>query len=198
VDMVPHIDFKGICNSSEKKTVVFTSFVEALEASKNFLDASQMNPVAVYGKTNSELNKTIQMFEKQEDLNPLIATYQSLSTAVPLVMADTMIMINAPFRAYIHEQAISRIHRLGADTQTTVWEASLDTGQEPNISTRSGDILAWSQQQVEQIMGIKSPFEVEEGDGRVTVANEDYGLANTVTVTDVLAGSKESPSYMDW
>lgn len=198
VDMVPHIDFKGICNSSEKKTVVFTSFVEALEASKNFLDASQMNPVAVYGKTNSELNKTIQMFEKQEDLNPLIATYQSLSTAVPLVMADTMIMINAPFRAYIHEQAISRIHRLGADTQTTVWEASLDTGQEPNISTRSGDILAWSQQQVEQIMGIKSPFEVEEGDGRVTVANEDYGLANTVTVTDVLTGPKESPTYMDW
>jgi superfamily II DNA or RNA helicase len=198
VDMVPYIDFKGVCNSTEKKTVVFTSFVEALEASKNYLDSVQMNPVAVYGKTNSELNKTIKMFEKQEDLNPLIATYQSLSTAVPLVMADTMIMINAPFRAYIHEQAISRIHRLGADTQTVVYESFLDTGKEPNISTRSNDILAWSQNQVEQIMGIKSPFQVEEGDGSVTVANEDYGLENTVTVQEVLQSVKQTPTYLDW
>lgn len=88
-----------------------------------------MNPVVVYGKTNNELNKTVGLFEKDIDLNPLVATYQSLSTAVPLVMADTMIMLNAPFRAYIHEQAISRIHRLGADTQTIVWEAYLNTGE---------------------------------------------------------------------
>jgi len=199
VDMVPHIDFKGVCGSTPKKTVVFTSFVEALEASYDHLTKQEMNPVMVYGKNNSELNKTVQQFDRQEDLNPLIATYQSLSTAVPLTMADTMIMINAPFRAYIREQAISRIHRLGADTQTTVWECFLDTGNEPNISTRSGDILAWSQQQVEAILGIKSPFDVSEDNGTMTVSSEAYELEETYdlkTLERQLINTR--PVYTTW
>jgi superfamily II DNA or RNA helicase len=198
VDMVPHLDFKGVCNSTEKKTVVFTSFVEALEATKTHLNNTGMNPVAVYGKTNSELNNTIRMFEKQEDLNPLIATYQSLSTAVPLVMADTMIMINSPFRAYIHEQAISRIHRLGADTQTVVYEAYLDTGNEPNISTRSGDILAWSQAQVEAILGLKSPYIIENADDGVTISAEEYGLKEEVFIKEAVGRPKGAPIFMKW
>jgi len=199
VDMVPHVDFAGVCGSTPKKTVVFTSFVEALEATKAHLEKSDLNPVVVYGKTNSELNKTVQLFEQQEDLNPLVATYQSLSTAVPLTMADTMIMLNAPFRAYIHEQAISRIHRLGADTQTTVWECHLDTGNEPNISTRSGDILAWSQQQVSAIMGIRSPFEVEESDGTLTVSSEDYEVSATYNLKQEQREVMSTrPQYLDW
>jgi SNF2 family DNA or RNA helicase len=162
VDMVPYIDFKGICESTPKKTVVFTSFVEVLERTKVHLAGIGMSPLVVYGKTNNELATTVKLFERQEDLNPLIATYHSLSTAVPLVMADTIVMINAPFRAYIHEQAISRIHRLGADTQTVVYECRLDTGTEPNLSTRSGDILALSQSMVEAILGITSPYVLEE------------------------------------
>lgn len=198
VDMVPHIDFKGVCNSTVKKTVVFTSFVDALEATHRHLTERGMNPVAVYGKTNSELARSVSMFGNQEDLNPLIATYQSLSTAVPLVMADTMLMINSPFRAYIHEQAVSRIHRLGADTQTVVWEAHLDTGDEPNISTRSGDILEWSQKQVEAIMGIKSPFDIEETDTTLTISSEMYGLGEKHTLPEG-SGFPTLPSYvMDW
>jgi superfamily II DNA or RNA helicase len=174
--MVPHIDFKSVCESTTKKTVVFTSFVEALEAVDRSLSTLGMNPLTVYGKTNNELNKTIRSFENNEDLNPLVATFQSLSTAVPLVMADTMIMIDSPFRSYIREQAISRIHRLGADTQVVVYEVSLDTGDEPNISTRSSDILAWSQEQVTAIMGIESPFEMTTSIESVTISAEGYDL----------------------
>lgn len=199
VDMVSHIDFKGVCGSTPKKTVVFTSFVEALEASYDHLSKQEMNPVMVYGKNNSELNKTIQQFDRQEDLNPLIATYQSLSTAVPLTMADTMVMINAPFRAYIREQAISRIHRLGADTQTTVWECFLDTGNEPNISTRSGDILAWSQQQVEAILGLKSPFDVQEDSGQITISSEAFGIEEHINVAQTVDTYMTTrPTYLDW
>lgn len=198
VDMVQHIDFKGVCNSTVKKTVVFTSFVDALEATQRHLTTQGMNPVAVYGKTNNELARSVELFGNQEDLNPLIATYQSLSTAVPLIMADTMLMINSPFRAYIHEQAVSRIHRLGADTQTVVWEAHLDTGDEPNISTRSGDILEWSQKQVEAILGLKSPFEIDETDTTLTISSEMYGLGVTHTLPKPNTPSVQ-PSYaMDW
>lgn len=198
VDMVPYIDFKGVCNSTVKKTVVFTSFVDALEATQRHLTGEGMNPVAVYGKTNSELARSVNLFGSQEDLNPLIATYQSLSTAVPLVMADTMVMINSPFRAYIHEQAVSRIHRLGADTQTVVWEAHLDTGDEPNISTRSGDILEWSQKQVEAILGLKSPYIIENADDGVTISAEGYGLKEEVFLKEAVGRSKGAPVFMNW
>jgi hypothetical protein len=160
VAMVPYVDFIGVCESTTKKTVVFTSFVEALEATDKHCKFLGLKPLVVYGKTNNELAQTVSRFDKDAVLNPLIATFASLSTAVPLVMADTMIMLNSPFRAYIFEQAVSRIHRLGADTQTVVYQAHLDTGDEPNISTRSADILQWSQDSVEAIMGIRSPFEV--------------------------------------
>lgn len=181
VKLVPHVDFKGVLESTEKKTVVFTSFVEVVETAVTHLQREGFVPLSVYGKTNRELNQTITQFDKKEDINPLIATYDSLSTAVPLVMADTMIMLNDPFRAYIQEQAISRIHRLGADTQTIVYRVVLDTGQEPNISTRSADILQWSRDQVEAIMGFSTPFEIE---GLGVEAWEDpqqtQGLLNTL------------------
>lgn len=161
IAMSQALPYQRILESTEKKTIVFTSYVKALEAMEAHLPSLELQPLTVYGKTNKELNSRIQHFEKQPDINPLLATYQSLSTAVPLTMADTAIMLNPPFRNYIYEQAISRMHRLGADTTVNIYNAVLDTGSKPNLSTRGIDILAWSQKQVEAIMGIKSPFEVE-------------------------------------
>ena len=157
-----HIDYTKIIESTEKKTVIFTSYVNVLETTSHTVANLGYNPMVVYGKTNNELTAIITIFETRDEINPLIATYQSLSTAIPLTVADTMIMVNAPFRDYIHQQAISRIHRLGTDTQVTVYIANLDTNGVPNLSTRSIDILQWSQTQVEQIMNMKSPFPVSE------------------------------------
>lgn len=198
VDMIPFIDFEGICNSTLKKTVVFTSFVEALEECQKYLKNKGLSPLAVYGKTNNELADTVKRFENDINLNPLIATYNSLSTAVPLVMSDTMIMLNAPFRSYIQEQAIARIHRLGADTQTYVYMLSLDTGKESNISTRSIDILQWSAEQVSLITGVESPFEVTESleNMSVTIAAEAYGIEETITIRDVIKDN--TPSWSKW
>jgi SNF2 family DNA or RNA helicase len=188
VKMVPHIDFVSLCESTTKKTVIFTSFVEALKETENVLKDAGLTPLLVYGETNKDLSTIVKKFEIDEDVNPLVATYNSLSTAVPLIMADNMITINAPFRNYILEQAISRVHRIGADTQVNVWMVSLDTGKEPNMSTRSSDILAWSQQQVEKILGISAPFEVTEGfesfgaGQSFQVTMEDYGIVQTVNI----------------
>ena len=174
VDMVRYIDFMAICETTKKKTVIFSTSVDVVEATETRLKSIGMKPMAVYGKTNANLAGIVKEFDRNPKINPLCATYQSLSTAVPLTMADTMIMIDSPFRAYIREQAISRIHRLGADTQTTVYECRLDTGDKPNISTRSADILAWSQQQVSAIMGIDSPFDIAEDAGDLTIATEAF------------------------
>jgi len=39
------------------------------------------------------------------------------------------------------KQAISRVDRLGQDTQVYIYNFYLDTGEESNLSTRSGDII---------------------------------------------------------
>lgn len=189
VAMVPYINFVEICESTTKKTIVFTSFVEALRATEQAVRDAGMEPVMVYGDTNKDLNKIIKDFESNPNTNPLVATFNSLSTAVPLIMADTMIMLNAPFRGYIQEQAISRIHRIGADTQTVIYMMSLDTGTEPNLSTRSSDILAWSQKQVEKILGISAPFEITEGfenleeGGVIKISMESLDICEVIPVS---------------
>lgn len=162
VAMVPHIDWVGIVESTQKKTIMFTSFVEALEVSDAHVRTLGMTPIAVYGKTSNELASIVGRFDKEPKLNPLLATYASLATAVRLTMADTMLVLNNPFRSYIMEQAIARIYRIGQDSQTVVYTTVLDTGDVPNISTRSADILKWSQEMVEALTGVKSPFEMKE------------------------------------
>ena len=156
------IDYVKYIESTQKKTLIFTSYVEVLEFCTKKLTELELKPLAVYGKTNKDLNEIVEKFAKDESLNPLVATYPSLSTAVPLTMADVMIMVNPPFRDYIHQQAISRIHRLGSNTQVYVYIAALDTGDKPNLSSRTIDILKWSQEQVAAITGVKSPFEVDD------------------------------------
>ena len=160
VAMVPYIDWVSIVESTEKKTIVFTSFVEALTATEKMCRERDLEPVGVYGQNSNDLVKIINEFDSNPRIDPLIATYQSLSTAVRLTMANVMILLNSPFRSYILEQAIARIHRKGQDTQTHVYQCKLDTGDKPNISTRSADILKWSAEQVEKIMGFKAPYEV--------------------------------------
>lgn len=153
VDLVKHIPFETIIPEAAKKTVIFTSFVEALKAADTVLKAKGFKPLLVYGETNANLSGIISDFEKNPDVNPLGATYQSLSTAVPLVMANQAIFVNMPFRDHELVQAKARIDRLGQDTPVHFVMILLDTGNEPNISTRSNEILAWSKEMVAAMMG---------------------------------------------
>lgn len=193
LEMVKYIDFDPFFDSSEKKTVIFTSFVEVLEELVTRLTHQGHEVVSVYGKTNALLSATLDRFEKEEDVNPLVATYKSLSTAVPLLMADVQVLIDAPFRDYQLQQTISRTSRLGAYTPTTVYMMQLDTGNEPNISTRSFDILEWSQKQVAAITGVESPFALSEDMDKNELAleglDEDQPPEGEINLR---------PSYMDW
>lgn len=176
VDMVPYIDFIEILESTTKKTVVFSSYVEVVEKTIVTLEKQKLKPLAVYGKTASDLSGIVKRFFDDEEINPLIATFQSLSTAVPLVVANTVILMNSPFREYILNQAVSRVWRLGQDIQTRVFTLVLDTGAEPNISSRSVDILKWTAETVALLTGVTSPLldtKIEQADGGYyTIAQE--------------------------
>ncbi|MGI9210838.1 MAG: DEAD/DEAH box helicase family protein, partial [Methylococcaceae bacterium] len=160
--MARYIDYEAIINSTEKKTIFFSSFIEVIQAAEACLKELRYQSLGVYGKATRQLSQIVKEFEVNPLANPLLATYASLSTAVPLVMADTLVMINPPYRDYVLQQTVSRINRLGATTQTYCYTCILDTGTEPNISSRTVDILKWSQDQIEQILQIQSPYKLEE------------------------------------
>lgn len=169
VDMAPYVDWVGIIESTTKKTIVFTSFVEALTASGAHLAKIGLKPLTVYGANKNEMVSTVSRFEKDLKANPLLATYASLSTGVRLVMADTIILLNSPFRQYILDQAVARAYRKGQDSRVIVYKVTLDTGDIPNISTRSDDILQWSAEQVAAMLGIQNTLEQA-----AVIATEDF------------------------
>ena len=154
LDLATHTEFEPIIDEARKKTVIFSSYIEVVDKIYNDLVAKGYKPLRVYGATNHDLANIVKTFEKDQDANPLIATFQSLSTAVPLVMASAAVMMNRPFRSGELDQAEARIDRVGQDGPVCFYSAVLETDGEPNLSTRSDDIMEWSRKQVEQIMGI--------------------------------------------
>lgn len=153
VDMADSIDFASIIEASASKTVIFTSYVAVLEKTEKKLRELGYDPIVVYGKTNKDLNDLLEKFKTDPLANPILATYKSLSTAIPLVSASSTIFIDQPFRDYIKKQAEARTDRLGQTMPVSFFNCLLDTGKESNISTRSNDILEWSKAQVEAILG---------------------------------------------
>lgn len=144
-----------VINNASKKTIIFSSFVEVVTNLKTQLIQQGFNPLVVYGDTNKDLPKIIDAFDRDDISNPLIATFQSLSTGVRLTMANTIIMLNSPYRDHEYKQAVARAFRKGQDTDVNVINVLLDTGGVPNISTRSKDIADEAANIVALIMGVK-------------------------------------------
>jgi hypothetical protein len=138
------------------------------------------------------LKSIINRFAEDEDLNPLVATFDSLSTAVPLTMASTSVFMNSPFRDHEYKQARARTARLGQKYPCTIWNVFLDTNGEPNISTRSNDIMNWSREMVASMMGTNSHS--------LDVALESFNDGSEVQDDDKVEvdGFIAQPNWMQW
>lgn len=162
MDMIPYIGLDDYIKVSEKKTIIFTDYVEAVDEANQYLTNIGYKPLLVYGKTNNELETIVDKFLNDKTANPLIATYKSLSSAVRLTIANSVILLNVPFRSYILNQAISRVDRKGQDSVVRVYTCILDTDKETNINSRNLDIMKWYEEQVSAILGIKTDFKEPE------------------------------------
>lgn len=154
-EMMQAADLKQYVDNAMKKTVVFTSYVDTIELARDYFQEEGYSPLAVYGKTASELTNIVKRFQEDQSLNPLIASLKMLSTGATLTAANTVIFLNKPWRSIEYQQASDRVHRIGQDTECEIISLVLDTGKEANLSTRMEDIMQWSSDQFDQIVDQK-------------------------------------------
>lgn len=153
VDIATHANYRALIDGAEKKTIIFASHVSATEKAFEVVRALGYKPALVHGEHTKIMPEIVKQFFEDPKLNPLIATYDSMSEAVPLYCANHVVLLNPPFRDYEENQAVSRAARLGQDTQVYVTKYILDTGKEDNLSSRTLDILKWSKEQVAILTG---------------------------------------------
>ena len=146
-----------LINNAEKKTICFTSYVDVADTCYDYLKNNfKLKPLLAYGRNAKEIPATLKLFsQKSSKENPLIATIQTLSTGVTLTVANTVVFLNKPWRSVDYLQAQDRVHRVGQDTTCYIYNFILKTGEEANLSTRMEDIVKWSQEMFENIVGTK-------------------------------------------
>lgn len=152
-DIIKHAGIPELINSVKKKTAIYTSYVDVIKELEVYLEDKGLKSVSVHGENSSDIDKLVKQVETDKDTNPLITTFNTLKEGYPLLMCNQLILMNSPFRSYELKQTIARIYRKGQDEECFVWLIDLDTGKEENITSRSIDIMEWSKEQVEALLG---------------------------------------------
>lgn len=156
-EMAHSIDLKSLIDGAVKKTILFTDYVDVLKSVDLYLRKElHYKTVTVFGENTKDILVNLTNFKKKPEYNPLIATGPSLSTGTTLIEASQIIHFNKAWRDVDVEQRNSRIFRYGQDTEVTIYYLLLDTGEEPNLSTRIEEIVAWSANLFDQIIDGKS------------------------------------------
>lgn len=144
---------KDIIKNALKKTIMFSSYADTIKLAANACKVWGFKPLVVDGSNSKHAREIADKFNRSPEFNPLIASLQVMSTGHTLNSANTVIFLNVPFRSVDYEQASDRCYRIGQDTEVYIYRLVLDTGDEPNLSTRMQDILAWSKNEFSTIMG---------------------------------------------
>ena len=186
--MLQKANLKQLIDEAQKKTIIFTSFVDTIETCEKYVRGLGYKPIVIYGKNSGEIAPLAKVFQTDMTVNPLIASLQTLSTGATLTAANRVIFLNKPWRSVDYEQASDRVHRIGQDAPVDIISLVLDTGEQGNLSTRMEDIMDASAQAFDAI--VEEHKEVM--DERKKYAREDFDLP-----LDVLEECKYGEEYMN-
>lgn len=151
--------------NADKKTILFSSYREAITIAESVCKKNGLKPLVITGDNTNEAKAILEVFKNDDETNPLIASTKTMSTAHTILIANTVIFLNVPFRSVDYDQASDRVYRIGQDTDVYIYRLLLDTGNQPNLSTRMHDIIAWSKEQFNTII--------------VGVTDDDTGITGT-------------------
>ena len=142
-----------IINDAKAKTLIYASYVQPLELLNTYLTKLGFKPIMATGKTETEFNLKFSQFSTNPELNPILATFDFLREGQPITAANTIILINRPYRQYVWEQVIGRALRLGQKNQVYIVEVTLDTGDKLNVSQRTDIILTSIRDDIKVLLG---------------------------------------------
>ena len=117
--------------------------LEVINYISSDLDRQGIKNIKIVGSTTNRMDE-IQKFKKDESIDVILATSQTLSTGVTLTEANQMFFFGTPWRSADFDQCCDRIYRIGQNTDVDIYNVLLDTGDDLNLSTRINDILNWS------------------------------------------------------
>lgn len=141
-----------IIKKAEKKTILFSSYTDTIKMAEDVCKKAGLRPLIITGDNSHDAKDLVAKFKATPSLNPLIASLKVMATGHTINEANTVIFLNVPFRSVDYEQASDRCYRIGQDTDVFIYKLVLDTGEEPNLSTRMQDILNWSKEQFGEIV----------------------------------------------
>lgn len=153
--LVEHAGLNEIIDEALKKTVIFTSYVDTVKNTGDYLKGVGYNPMVLHGTSDNDVKSALKKFIEEDAINPLISSIQMLVTGVTIVVANTMVFLNKPWRHVDYLQASDRIHRIGQDTECFIYTIILDTGDKDNLSTRMEDVMEWSRTLFTEIVNEK-------------------------------------------
>ena len=139
-------------HNATKKTVIFSTLLDVVNYISDDLTKQGIGNVKIVGSTNDRMSY-IQSFKNDDDIEVLIATSQTLSTGVTLIEANQMIFFGTPWRSADYNQCCDRIYRIGQNTDVNIYNVLLDTGEKVNLSTRMDNILDWSDEMFNNMIG---------------------------------------------
>jgi len=143
-----------IINKSEKKVIMFCTSVKALNIVDQIFTQMKVGHVLTTGETKN-ISAELDKFMQYDDVLLLLASFK-MSTGVTLVNANTVIFLDQPYRDADYQQAQDRVYRRGQDTDVYIINLFIDTGDTPNITTHSREILEWSANVVSSVMPTKT------------------------------------------
>lgn len=180
-EMIDQPEIFNIINNAQKKTILFSSYTDSIQVAAEICKKYKYNPLTITGENTKEAVKIVDMFKKDKKYNPLIASLKVMSTGHTILEANTVIFLNVPFRSVDYEQASDRIYRVGQDVPCYIYKLVLDTGNIPNLSTRMQDIISWSKDSFNAIVGDGSNIAIE----GICINNDKYTqLFNEIQDTD--------------
>jgi superfamily II DNA or RNA helicase len=186
--MAREFSFREVIDTTTRKTIVYSKYIEVCDATKYKVEKEKYSPVCIYGETMKDLHKLVDEFKEDESINPLITTYKALSTGVPLIEANIILAIDLPYMSYELEQTLARINRIGQKHPCHFYFLSLDTNGEPNINNRNIDINKLNNEAVSEITGYKNQTVLEDAEVKKSKLAVDNLLRNAIKIDTFLSG----------
>jgi len=106
---------------SNKKVLVFSSFVSHLELYTNWCDQENLSYTVLTGQTKSEdREQNVKDFQENQDISVFFISLKAGGVGLNLTKASYVILLDPWWNPFIEKQAIARAHRIGQTQPVTV------------------------------------------------------------------------------